>query len=341
MAIEVFEGTPGSGKTYDAVKKISDNLRLGRTIYTNIDGMDDPDCKKVLKSISGLDDYQFATKFHILTKEQCYHFWDDDICEKGSLIVIDEAHKWFNSRNWKSKENQAFSDWCSTHRHYGFDVILITQRIEKIDSQARSCVEWTSRYKKINFLGNLMNGIAKSYVVYLYSGDDTSDCMSKSVRRYDSRIFRCYQSYAASDIKERDIQKHTNIFKHPVFISIPLSIVFCIFMIVKSSNSHNGIFSYKSFAKNIENARATTTSVLPPEPDISGHKLTKAGSPQGKPASGAFAPAPAAATASANIKPPIPLPDSNNIPPPIPASKRLLAIIDGKKIYKCGDIICE
>ena len=32
-----FVGTPGSGKSYDAVKKILFNLKKGRHVYTNID----------------------------------------------------------------------------------------------------------------------------------------------------------------------------------------------------------------------------------------------------------------------------------------------------------------
>ena len=51
-----FAGTPGSGKTYEAVKKITDNLQWGRVVYTNIDGMSDPECLEMIKSYCGLSD---------------------------------------------------------------------------------------------------------------------------------------------------------------------------------------------------------------------------------------------------------------------------------------------
>lgn len=44
-----FDGNSGSGKTYEAVKKIIDNLRRGRKVYTNIDGLGLRSVKRPLK----------------------------------------------------------------------------------------------------------------------------------------------------------------------------------------------------------------------------------------------------------------------------------------------------
>lgn len=328
--IIVFEGTPGSGKSYDVACKTIDNLKLGRIIYTNLEGMELPECKEAIKSITGLNDYALAKQLHYLNKNQCKDFWNH--IEPGCLVIIDEAHLFFNARKWKDDSNQGFADWASTHRHHGYDCYLITQRIEKLDSQARSCAEWTYVYRKVNMLGNLFK---KTYRVHSYAGDDTSgECLSKSIRTYDSRIFRCYQSYVAKDIKEVGVQKHANILKHPVFYAIPVFVILTIIMVIRSATSDDGIFGYKNVQNRIKSANAVSMPGLPPEPD----PLKQLSSPKGQPASGGL-PSPPAASALPAVQssPPVPLPPGMNEP----SVRRLIATIDGKKIYKCGGRLCS
>ena len=61
-----FAGTPGSGKTYEAVKKILDNLQWGRVVYTNIDGIMEPACLEAIKSYCG--PFDFALKKQLFTR---------------------------------------------------------------------------------------------------------------------------------------------------------------------------------------------------------------------------------------------------------------------------------
>jgi zona occludens toxin len=228
-----YEGVPGSGKTYDAIVKIIANLKKKRKVYTNIDGLDDPKCREMIKCLTGLDDFDIDVYLISLTREQTFNFWDH--VEKGSLVVIDEMQKYFNSRDWQKEGNRLCADWCSTHRHEGFDAVFLSQRIEKVDTQIRTLTEWTYRYKKVNFLGKL---ISKSYVCFAYSGDETDHPLTKIVRQYNSKIFPCYKSYATQDVKELGIQTHANILKHPVFILIPVVIAITVFFIYKSVTGH-------------------------------------------------------------------------------------------------------
>src|ERR1035438_875653 len=73
--IVFFVGTPGSGKSYEAVKKVVDNLRLGRTVCTNIDGMDNQKCQAYVQALLGFDDYTFKKRFKYLTNDQVKTFW--------------------------------------------------------------------------------------------------------------------------------------------------------------------------------------------------------------------------------------------------------------------------
>jgi hypothetical protein len=227
MAIWIFDGTPGSGKTQGAVEKIIANLKKGRKVYSNIEGHNDPECLEALKSMAGLSDIQFIEKFEYIPDEKCRQFYR--YVDKGSLIVVDEAHKYFNVRKWADKENNDFAIWASTHRHYGYELLLITQNLNRIDSSVRELAEWTYRYKKSNFFGKKLG--QNSYTVKTYPGEHASGKpLATNIKTYNSDIWKCYKSYVAKDIKEQGLMEHINILKHPAIIAIP--ILLCVFMLL-------------------------------------------------------------------------------------------------------------
>lgn len=222
-----FTGTPGSGKSYEAVKKVLDNLRMGRVVYTNIEGMDDPTCQETIKALSSMDDYEFSQRFYFLAPHEIREFWKH--CKRGSLIVIDEVHKYFNSRDWQSDSNKEFGNWASTHRHEGYDVVLLTQDMEKVDKAVRSLVEWTYEFRKINYFGA---AVQNKYKCESYAGEDVDGKpLSRSVRTYNKKIFLCYKSYVSKDVKELGIMRHVNVLRHPVFFIIPVVLVFILYML--------------------------------------------------------------------------------------------------------------
>jgi len=325
-----YEGVPGSGKTYDATVKIVANLKMGRTVYTNIDGIEDVRCKEMIKCLTGLDDFDIDKKLIVLTREQVFHFWDFVI--PGSFIVIDEVQKYFNSRDWQKEENRKCADWCSTHRHEGFDALFLTQKIEKVDTQVRTLTEWTYRYKKINFLGSLIN---QSYICFAFSGDDTSNPLTKIVRRYEKKYFACYKSYISKDVKELKIQTHANILKHPLFFFIPVVLCFCVYFTYHSIKNHAGAFhKIKSSISSTKEAAAATTPPLPPELQgmkpkiiIFTDKLKKQQNEMKKNHE--------VISNKKAVKQQINIRHDNK------KSNESYAIINGKKIYYCDEGICE
>jgi zona occludens toxin len=259
--IMFYEGVPGSGKSYDAIVKIVANLKKGRKVYTNIDGVENVKCKEMIKCMTGLDDFDIDEKLIILQREDVFHFWD--FVTPGSFIVIDEAQKFFNSRDWQKEENRKCADWCSTHRHEGYDALFLTQKIEKVDTQVRTLTEWTYRYKKVNFLGSL---ISQTYICFAFSGDDTSNPLTKIVRKYEKKYFACYKSYITKDVKELNIQTHANILKHPIFFLIPIVLCICLYFTYRSIHNHKNMFGSKSvaYAATIPNKfKAGTVTVAP------------------------------------------------------------------------------
>lgn len=231
-----FTGTPGSGKTYEAVKKITDNLQMGRVVYTNIDGMADPECLEMIKTYCGLSDLALCLQLHFLRDDQLADFWMH--IKPGCLVVLDEIQKVFSSREWQTAKNNQFASWASTHRHNGFDVVLITQAVERIDSAVRALLEWTYVFRKVNFFGG---AVQKKYLCYAYGGDDTSaQPLKKTVRTYDQKIFLCYKSYVAKDVKELGVMQHVNVLKHPVFFLIPIVLCATLYMIFSKSSIGTG-----------------------------------------------------------------------------------------------------
>jgi len=68
--ITLYEGFPGSGKTYDAVRKVIANLLQGRRVLTNIDGMQNAVPAEAMKHLTGYDDKKFSELLTVLTQEQ-------------------------------------------------------------------------------------------------------------------------------------------------------------------------------------------------------------------------------------------------------------------------------
>ncbi|MBT9168237.1 MAG: Zona occludens toxin [Syntrophomonadaceae bacterium] len=237
-----YQGTPGSGKTYDAVIKIIANLKKGRKIYTNIDGLGDAVCREQIMRMAGLTEVQLDMQLihwdtsSVQGKEKVYNFMEH--VEPRSYIVIDEIHKYFNCRDWQTEKNRLFAEWGSTHRHFGFDLLMITQDYEKIDKQVRSLIEYTYVYRKINFMGSM---VKNKYIVYSYSGEPVGRYIVKSYGTYDKSIFHCYNSYVTRDMKELPIQTHANIFRHPVFYVIPVLLLVFVALFLESGFSKGEI----------------------------------------------------------------------------------------------------
>ncbi len=257
-----FTGTPGSGKTYEAVDKILDNLRMGRTVYTNIEGIFDPECLEMIKTVCDLSDLALTKQLKEIEEECIASFWMH--VEPGALIILDEIHKWFSNRDWQAEKNKQFGYWASTHRHHGYDVVLITQNIERVDSAVRSLLEWNYVFRKVNFLGSI---VKRKYLCYAYGGDDTNGRpLSTSTRTYNPSVFRCYKSYVSKDIKEMAIMQHVNVFKHPVFFLIPIVLCASLYMFSKSSLATGDLFGVDKVTAEFEAKRKDTGHPANPTP---------------------------------------------------------------------------
>jgi len=243
-----YIGTPGSGKSYDAVRRILRLLKDGRKVYTNIDGFEDSSCQEGVRVLSGLDPKTLKQRLVFLPKEKMVHFWD--FVDQGSVVVIDEVHKLFGNREWSTEKNVKFSEFCSTHRHFGYDLILLTQHIDKVDVQVRTMVEWTFKYRKINFFGKAFQG---RFMRQTYAGNDVDgECIKKDFGKYESKYFPCYKSFATQGIKELNLQTSVNVFKRPIFVMILICLIGFGYTLSKSSLWDGGFLKAPKIRKGIE-----------------------------------------------------------------------------------------
>lgn len=233
--INCYEGLPGSGKSYEAVLRILENLKLGRVIYTNIEGLDDPGCREMIKIQTGLNDFQLATQLNYISDSEITTKYKQAV--QGSMIVIDECHELINARNWQSDENADFSKWAARHRKLGYDVLLLTQNIEKIDSHVRGLVHYTYCFGKANFFGRLSGG---AYTRKAFLGIPKGKPIKIKPGFYDKAVFPCYKSYSAADVKELGMQKGINILMHPIFISLPIILALAFYLLFFKSSLGTG-----------------------------------------------------------------------------------------------------
>lgn len=123
--IIAFTGMPGAGKSYALVQRAYKALQEGRTVYANF-------------PIKGVN------KFTL-----------DDLCNfafpENSVIIIDEAGRWFNSRQWKDLPSEVF-DVFTMHRHLNCDMYIGVQSFARIDKSLREVVELTYWARKMPVL---------------------------------------------------------------------------------------------------------------------------------------------------------------------------------------------
>lgn len=167
--IELYSGTPGSGKSLRAAYKMINWLNRGKTVIANfpIDYCyfkkpvgkfyfreNDRLTVKLLKA--------YAKKKHVLGKEH------------QTLLIIDECASMFNCRCWDDKARAKWILFFQQHRKLGYDVILISQQDRLLDRQIRSFIEieWKHRalrhYKTFGFLLSLVFGGLFVAVEYWY-----------------------------------------------------------------------------------------------------------------------------------------------------------------------------
>lgn len=146
--IILYSGTPGSGKSLDVARQIMLKGKLGQNFIGNMIIK-----KKYLKDMKGKYLYVDTDSLdpdELMEYARKYHKHG---VEHQTILVIDECQQIFNSRDWQRPIMKKWNSFFQVHRHYGFDVYLITQYDRLIDRQLRALIEYDRIHRKISNIG--------------------------------------------------------------------------------------------------------------------------------------------------------------------------------------------
>ena len=211
--INLIIGRPGGGKSYEAVTyHIIPAIKSGRKVVTNLPLNVDhfakvfgDEVRQLIVIIdSKLDD--FGNVDRPFSKASDYqNDWKNDKGQ-GVLVVVDEAHMVLPT----GRASVEVLEFLSLHRHYGIDIILITQSDRKIHKDVRDMVQLVYRCSKNTALGS-----DKSYTQKVQDGC-RGEVVNTNQRRYNKSYFPFYQSHTASNtaVKEATASDVKPIWRH-------------------------------------------------------------------------------------------------------------------------------
>jgi hypothetical protein len=170
--ITILTGAPGHGKSYTSVKMIDEFVHNGKYVVTNVPLRSD------FAEQMAIHHTIFAKwrKERVAEKAAYYHSLVhvcteiDEIVKirfegKGEgrgKVVIDESHRVMNVRgsargqSAEAVQRKSVVAYISAHRHYGADVVLITQSFGNLDLQVRNLFEFHAEvrnFRRLPFIG--------------------------------------------------------------------------------------------------------------------------------------------------------------------------------------------
>jgi Zonular occludens toxin (Zot) len=165
MSITILTGAPGHGKSYTSVQMIDQFVHEGKFIVTNVALRSDFAYQMARRhtllgrfrkdSVERRADV-YASRIHIcedLTEILRVRFTGKK--EGRGKVIIEEAHRHMNVRAGRGSEKQdrkIVVEYASGHRHYGGDMILITQAIGNLDLQIKNLFEYHAEVRNLRKL---------------------------------------------------------------------------------------------------------------------------------------------------------------------------------------------
>lgn len=247
MAINVYSGVMGSGKTYEAVSSlIVPAIAAGRRVVSNIEGLNEEaihayiesnprkfgshrkDISKALGSIVIVSNDRVLEP-HFFPDGDLNNF-EDCVVRGGDFVVIDEAWRFWPASGRKLPDEH--EQFFKMHRHYSdptsgvtCDLALVIQDISGLNRTLKAVVEMTVKTTKLKSVG-----LNSRYRVDIYEGHRLTKTAKTSSHQksYDKKIFPLYKSYGSDGAKEVAIDDRQNIFtgmKALVFLVMTVSFI--------------------------------------------------------------------------------------------------------------------
>lgn len=209
--IYLYSGSPGSGKTLHATYKIYDYIKRNKKVVTNIVIDKFKLMKLSHKTSDELDNLLICIPNENLTVDYLYNLSREKLERKKEhqcRIVIDEAGDIFNPREWDKNDRMEWLKFMRVHRHYGYDMILISQSDRYIDRQIRGCIETEIKHRNVKYYkffglilsiitGGMFFAVEYWYPMKLRCSSEVLFLNRRKASIYDT--FQCFEEQPTSD----------------------------------------------------------------------------------------------------------------------------------------------
>lgn len=192
MAVHLFTGTLGNGKTLSAMQKFFEWAWLkGGYVFTNV-SVNWDECKKHAREVYGveLQDSQCV----LLTHDQVAEFHNH--VQRGTrevpvVLCVDECGKFFNSKAWNVglKGKMTCSDFIRESRKLHVEIIFIVQNEERLDKSFREIMEYRWEFRALKWIP-----ILRRFTIQRQLHADTDVCVNSRWWWRDARLYKCYDT---------------------------------------------------------------------------------------------------------------------------------------------------
>jgi zona occludens toxin len=220
MAIVLYSGLPGAGKSYSVVEYVLlPALKQGRAVYTNIK------LNIVELAQAGINPLLLP-----LPAPGESHGWES--IAPGAVVVIDEAWAYWASGTKASAIAEPEKQFFAMHRHKqdakgrSQSVVLVTQNPDQLAAYVRGLVDKHFRAQKLDVVG-----AANRFRLDIYNGctDREKDLVRSVQGKYKSEVYKFYQSHTfaqtsdVTDVDEKSIDQRASVWKNPlVLFGVPV-----------------------------------------------------------------------------------------------------------------------
>lgn len=199
--IFLYSGTPGSGKSLHMAEVMRCRMHYGKApVVGNFSFNARLARPRGYGSFYEISNVNLSPDFLIDFSEQYRkeRRWRR-IPEEHILLVIDECHLLFNSREWQKQDRGAWISFFSQHRKLGYQVILVAQNDRMIDRQIRALIEYECIHRKVGNAGkagkilNLVSGGGLHVCVKVWY--PLHEKVGSEFFRAKKSLFRLFDSY--------------------------------------------------------------------------------------------------------------------------------------------------
>lgn len=214
MAITLITGQPGHGKTLYALTLALKFKKEGRPVY--VAGVKDLDYEKT--GFLPLGDFTECDPADVDDQGRQMPKWQ--LLPHGSVIFVDECYDVLPQRPAGSKV-PPHVDALARHRHHGYDIILVCQMHNQIDSFVKGLVD---PHLHVRRKFGLKIAMIKQWDRFK-SNTEMTDTLTTSTWRYPKSVYGIYTSATMHTVKR----------KLPWFVwALPVVLVFLGYNVWKS-----------------------------------------------------------------------------------------------------------